>query len=150
MLVSIRERTSISVPISRVGLCPKKAIDHCPVTRWPIRSPPFEKATMSDLEGTTPATPAFTAKSPIQEATRTGLQGAAIGLFFSAIQNALGNHSHGAMGVFTRTGGTIGVFGVFNAFLSDGFFSYNLIIFPFLAFSCYGCHIYIHGKLRCQ
>ncbi|KAF4622904.1 hypothetical protein D9613_001751 [Agrocybe pediades] len=72
---------------------------------------------MSDSEDHAQAapTPAFTAKSPLQEATRTGLQGAAIGLFFSSIQNALGNHSHGAMGVFTRTGSTIGVFAAMGA-----------------------------------
>jgi len=33
----------------------------------------------------------------------------------STVQNALGQHSHGAMGVFTRTGGTIGFFAAMGA-----------------------------------
>jgi hypothetical protein len=40
-----------------------------------------------------------------------GLQSAAVGLFVSAVQNSLHSHNKGAMGVFTRTGGTIGLFG---------------------------------------
>lgn len=37
--------------------------------------------------------------------------GAASGLFLSTIQNALQKHDHGAMGIFTRTGGTISLLG---------------------------------------
>ncbi|KAH9486993.1 hypothetical protein JR316_0001059 [Psilocybe cubensis] len=60
-------------------------------------------------------TPAFDAKSPVQEASRIALQGAAVGLVLSSVQNALGTHSHGAMGVVTRTGGTIGFFAAMGA-----------------------------------
>jgi len=49
-------------------------------------------------------------KSTLDHAARVGLQAGAVGLLLSSIQNALGNHSHGAMGVLTRTGGTIGFF----------------------------------------
>lgn len=53
-------------------------------------------------------------KSPFKYATAVGLQASAVGLVVSTLQNALGNHSHGAMGVVTRTGGTIGLFGAFS------------------------------------
>ena len=56
----------------------------------------------------------FTYKSPFKYATAVGLQASAVGLVVSTLQNALGNHSHGAMGVVTRTGGTIGLFGAFS------------------------------------
>lgn len=55
--------------------------------------------------------PAYAPKSPLKYASLIGLQAGAVGTFVSAIQNALGSHSHGAMGVITRSGGTIGFFG---------------------------------------
>lgn len=58
-------------------------------------------------------TPAFTYKSPLKYASAVGIQAGAVGFVVSTLQNALGNHSHGAMGVVTRTGGTIGLFGTF-------------------------------------
>lgn len=65
---------------------------------------------MSEPESSTTA---FEAKSPFQEAARIGLQAGVVGFVLSSIQNALGTHSHGAMGVVTRTGGTIGFFGMY-------------------------------------
>ncbi len=50
-------------------------------------------------------------KSVVEPAARIGLYGGGVGLFVSTIQNALSSHSRGAMGVITRTGGTIGLFG---------------------------------------
>ncbi|KAF9455083.1 hypothetical protein P691DRAFT_770169 [Macrolepiota fuliginosa MF-IS2] len=50
-------------------------------------------------------------KPTLEYASRVGLQAAAVGTFVSTIQNALSNHSRGAMGFLTRTGGTIGFFG---------------------------------------
>lgn len=41
----------------------------------------------------------------------TGLQSAGVGVLVSAVQNALGTHNAGAMGILTRTGSTIGFFG---------------------------------------
>ncbi|PPQ97061.1 hypothetical protein CVT26_001243 [Gymnopilus dilepis] len=61
------------------------------------------------------SSPAFEAKSPFQEAARIGLQAGVVGFVLSSIQNALGTHSHGAMGVVTRTGGTIGFFAAMGA-----------------------------------
>ncbi|KAF8971378.1 hypothetical protein BDZ97DRAFT_1237459 [Flammula alnicola] len=55
--------------------------------------------------------PAFEPKSAVEVAAKVGLQAGVVGLVLSSIQNALGKHSHGAMGVLTRTGGTIGFFG---------------------------------------
>lgn len=53
----------------------------------------------------------FTPQEPLSRGTQYGVQAAAIGVLVSALRNALGNHTHGAMGVFTRTGGIIGMFG---------------------------------------
>jgi hypothetical protein len=50
-------------------------------------------------------------KPTLEQASRVALQAGAVGLVVSTVQNALGKHSHGAMGVLTRTGGTIGFFG---------------------------------------
>ncbi|GLB36096.1 putative nadh-ubiquinone oxidoreductase 21.3 kda subunit [Lyophyllum shimeji] len=57
----------------------------------------------------------YTPKASLKYASIVGLQGAGIGAFISAIQNALGTHPHGAMGFVTRTGGTIGFFAAMGA-----------------------------------
>ncbi|KAG5642448.1 hypothetical protein DXG03_002758 [Asterophora parasitica] len=59
--------------------------------------------------------PAYDPKPSLQYASTVGLQAGAVGAFVSAIQNALGNHSHGALGFVTRTGGTIGFFAAMGA-----------------------------------
>ncbi|BEJ14920.1 hypothetical protein CspHIS471_0406870 [Cutaneotrichosporon sp. HIS471] len=46
----------------------------------------------------------------LQSAIRVTLESAGAGLLVSAAQNALHTHDKGAMGIFTRTGGTIGLF----------------------------------------
>ncbi|EIW71244.1 hypothetical protein TREMEDRAFT_67637 [Tremella mesenterica DSM 1558] len=43
-------------------------------------------------------------------ASRVTLQSAGVGLLISAVQNALEKHDQGALGIFTRTGGTIAFF----------------------------------------
>jgi hypothetical protein len=50
-------------------------------------------------------------KPTLGNATVAGLQSAGAGVFVATIQNALGTHGHGAAGVFTRYGSTIGLFG---------------------------------------
>lgn len=50
-------------------------------------------------------------KPTLKQTYQLALQAGTLGLIVSTVQNALGQHSHGAMGVFTRTGGTIGFFG---------------------------------------
>lgn len=62
---------------------------------------------------TTPEKATFEPKSSLQYASAVGLQAAGVGALVSAVQNALGSHSSGAAGIFTRTGGTIGFFGVY-------------------------------------
>ncbi|WWD21499.1 hypothetical protein CI109_105985 [Kwoniella shandongensis] len=68
-----------------------------------------------------PANSSFFIPSPHEEhlfhphpavniATRVTLQSAGVGLLVSAVQNALESHNAGALGIFTRTGGTIGFF----------------------------------------
>ena len=54
----------------------------------------------------------YTPKPALQVGSKTALTGAGVGLVYSALQNALSTHNHGAMGVLTRTGGTIGFFGM--------------------------------------
>ncbi|KAG5724653.1 NADH-ubiquinone oxidoreductase 21.3 kDa subunit [Termitomyces sp. T112] len=60
---------------------------------------------MSDLP-----VPPYSPKPSLKYASAIGLQAGAVGVFVSAIQNALGSHSNGAMGFITRTGGTIALF----------------------------------------
>ncbi|TFK41222.1 hypothetical protein BDQ12DRAFT_733532 [Crucibulum laeve] len=60
-------------------------------------------------------TPAFQPKETLKYASQIGLQAGAVGLFISTLQNALGHHNAGAMGVLTRTGGTIGFFAAMGA-----------------------------------
>ncbi|KAG7099175.1 hypothetical protein E1B28_001046 [Marasmius oreades] len=57
----------------------------------------------------------FEPKPTLEKTTKWGLQSAVIGLVYSTLQNALGQHSHGAAGVFTRTGGTITFFAAMGA-----------------------------------
>ena len=71
---------------------------------------------MADSDGTTtsgatPEVATYDPKPSLQYASAVGLQAAGIGALVSAVQNALGSHTSGAAGVFTRTGGTIGFFG---------------------------------------
>jgi len=54
---------------------------------------------------------AYHPKQSLSNAAIVGLQAGGVGVFVSAVQNALGQHGKGAMGIFTRTGGTIGFFG---------------------------------------
>jgi hypothetical protein len=65
---------------------------------------------MADSEDKTPT---YVPKAPVENASKVALKAAAVGFFVSSIQNALQKHNYGAMGVLTRTGGTIGFFGVF-------------------------------------
>ncbi|KAF8642367.1 hypothetical protein AX16_009635 [Volvariella volvacea WC 439] len=59
--------------------------------------------------------PTYDPKPAVKYAATVGLQGGVIGAFVSAVQNALGNHTHGALGIATRTGGTIGFFAAMGA-----------------------------------
>jgi len=54
--------------------------------------------------------PPFHPHSTLGVASRVTLQSGAVGLLVSSVQNALQKHDKGAMGVFTRTGGTILLF----------------------------------------
>jgi len=57
--------------------------------------------------------PIYEHKSPVSSAASVALKAGAVGFFVSSLQNALQQHNYGAMGVFTRTGGTIGFFGAY-------------------------------------
>jgi len=59
--------------------------------------------------------PVYEAKTPVASAASVALKAGAVGFFVSSLQNALQKHSYGAMGVFTRTGGTIGFFAAMGA-----------------------------------
>jgi hypothetical protein len=69
-------------------------------------------------------------KPTLKQTFRITLQAGTVGLVLSTVQNALGKHRHGAMGVVTRTGGTIGFFG--NT-IQYSLFLYNSNIFYHLA-----------------
>lgn len=56
-------------------------------------------------------------KMPVANAATVALKAGVVGFFVSSLQNAFQKHSYGAMGVFTRTGSTIGFFGALS-FLS--------------------------------
>jgi hypothetical protein len=63
--------------------------------------------------GSSPDTPSFETRPTLQYAATVGMQAALVGAFVSSVQNALGTHSKGASGFLSRSGGTIGFFGVF-------------------------------------
>lgn len=50
-------------------------------------------------------------KDCLGDAGKTTLIAGGLGLVVSAMQNTVQKHTEGAKGVFTRTGGTIGLFG---------------------------------------
>ncbi|KAL0581598.1 hypothetical protein V5O48_000414 [Marasmius crinis-equi] len=52
----------------------------------------------------------FEPKHTLERTSVWALKTGAVGLVYSTLQNALGQHSSGAAGVFTRTGGTITFF----------------------------------------
>jgi hypothetical protein len=70
---------------------------------------------MSNNTSSVDTEPTFEPKAALKNASLLGLQGAGVGAFVSALQNALSKHSAGASGFFTRTGGTIGFFGALGA-----------------------------------
>lgn len=55
---------------------------------------------------------AYDPKPSLKNAASVGFKAGIVGTFVSTVQNALGSHSHGAAGFLTRTGGTIGFFGM--------------------------------------
>ena len=71
-------------------------------------------------------------KPTVQYTSYVALQAGAFGIVVSALQNALGQHNKGAMGIFTRTGGTIGFFGEYSfIYLSrvTEFLKYAVLVF---------------------
>lgn len=54
----------------------------------------------------------FEPRSAVNDAAKLALQGAGVGFVIASVQTALEKHNRGAMGVFTRGGGTIGFFGM--------------------------------------
>lgn len=56
---------------------------------------------------------AYEHKETLKYASAVGLQAGVVGAFVSTLQNALGKHRQGAAGVLTRSGGTIGFFGIY-------------------------------------
>lgn len=74
---------------------------------------PSSSGTFAAMASATPPQPEplpFTAQAPLQNGMKAGALFAGAGTFVSAIQNAIGEHKAGAMGVFTRTGSTIAFF----------------------------------------
>ena len=61
-----------------------------------------------------PQSKPFVRKDAIGEATKGTLIVGGMGLMLSAIQNSLAKQNVGAFGVITRTGATIGIFGIYS------------------------------------
>jgi hypothetical protein len=100
--------------------------------------------TMADPSSRVTHQPVFEPKTPVANAATVGLKAGAVGFFVSSLQNALQTHNYGVMGVFTRTGSTIGFFGRFFFFLR-----YFPCVSDFaILFSCHGCNIRFHGIFR--
>jgi hypothetical protein len=55
--------------------------------------------------------PVYETRPTVQNAALVGLQGGGVGVLVASVQNALEHHNRGAMGILTRSGGTIGFFG---------------------------------------
>lgn len=55
----------------------------------------------------------FQVRQPVNEAFNAAAASAAVGLLVSAVQNSLQKHKAGAMGIFSRTGGTIAIFSAY-------------------------------------
>jgi hypothetical protein len=95
----------------------------------------------------------FQPRATLRYASAVGLQAAGVGALVSAVQNALSSHNHGAFGVFTRTGGTIGFFGSSNsAYIYGPELNWNqpIGLSPGTLFasglnSCYGCYVRFDG-----
>jgi hypothetical protein len=58
-----------------------------------------------------PIAAVFEDRPTVKNASLVGLQGGGVGVLVASVQNALDHHNRGAMGVLTRSGGTIGFFG---------------------------------------
>jgi hypothetical protein len=58
-----------------------------------------------------PNEPVFQSHPALSTAAKVTVISAGVGLLVSSVQNALDKHDRGAMGIFTRTGGTISFFG---------------------------------------
>ena len=88
-------------------------------------------------------TPSFEPRPTLQYAATVGMQAALVGAFVSSVQNALGTHSRGASGFLSRTGGTIGFFGVFRQFFC---LEVQDLISNYLCVerSRYGCNVRCH------
>jgi hypothetical protein len=64
------------------------------------------------LQVTMDEEPTYKAQDAVQAAIRTTLITGSAGLLFAAVQNTLTRRNIGALGIFTRFGGTIGLFGL--------------------------------------
>jgi hypothetical protein len=67
---------------------------------------------MADDERVAVVEPAYEARDAIFEAIRTGALTGAGGFLMSAVQNTVQKQNVGAMGVFTKYGGTTAIFGI--------------------------------------
>ena len=105
-------RAPASAMASDAGAEPRPTLTHHPYSTLPRPPPTMAPSEHNDsAAGAAPETPSYDPKPSLQYASAVGLQAAGIGALVSAVQNALGSHTSGAAGVFTRTGGTIGFFG---------------------------------------
>lgn len=76
----------------------------------------------------THSAPIYEDRPSLRNGALVGLQGGGVGVLVASVQNALDHHNRGAMGILTRSGGTIGFFGQ----LVDFFFGLysRVLMFP--------------------
>jgi len=71
---------------------------------------------MPDTTGDEQTAPiVYETRPTVQNAALVGLQGGGVGVLVASVQNALEHHNRGAMGILTRSGGTIGFFAAMGA-----------------------------------
>lgn len=88
--------------------CPQLSLAEAPLQRPASAFLAPEAATMSS---TAQLAPVYRPKDAIGAAVSTTLITGTAGLFASAVQNTLQKQNIGPWGVFTRTGGTVALFG---------------------------------------
>lgn len=110
---------------------------------------------MPDLTAKEPASlkPVYEERPSVKNAALVSLQAGGVGVLVASVQNALDHHNRGAMGIFTRSGGTIGFFGQFRPIvlyycihIADVCFWLisNLLVRPWRLCSCHGCDVCFH------
>lgn len=77
----------------------------------------------------THSAPIYEDRPSLRNGALVGLQGGGVGVLVASVQNALDHHNRGAMGILTRSGGTIGFFGQLGCLFFFDLYS-RVLMFP--------------------